>query len=174
MSDYIQSAYQQFLKRVAPKPNLPYMDCSGVTRWIDLDEIYPKRYMPDPSIWDKFILGSDFMKKEEVKTETKEQKIYLERSDSYDRAIISGDRLEPTDVFRIVDDAFRKIYMVIDTSDVIDETSVDESVIYALDIATAKVVAMDKDIKVYVYDSDSVKFRTGDFVKDYGKKEIDV
>lgn len=106
--------------------------------------------------------------------ETKEQKIYLERSDSYDRAIISGDRLEPTDVFRLVDDEFRKIYMVIDTSDVIDETSVDESVIYVLDIATAKVVAMDKDIKAYVYDPESVKFRTGEFVKGYGKKEIDV
>lgn len=125
-----------------------------------------------PSIdWDK-ILGRNTMK--EKTPETKAQKIYLERSDSYDRAIISGDRLEPTDVFRIVDDAFRKIYMVIDMSDVIDEASVDESVIYVLDIATAKIVAMDKDIKVYVYDPDSVKFRTGEFVKDYGKKEIDV
>ena len=172
MSNYTQPTYQQFLSRVGAKP--PFKDCCAEATWMNFDELQPIRYAPDLSIWDRVILGSDNMRKEETKTETKEQKIYLDRSDSYDRAIISGDRLEPTDVFRIVDDAFRKIYMVIDTSDVIDETSVDESVIYALDIATAKVVAMDKDIKVYVYNSDGVKFHTGDFVKDYGKKEIDV
>jgi hypothetical protein len=144
----------------------PVVDCTG----------FIEKYDVMPRIdWDKILLGRNTMKEKtpEIK-ETKEQKIYLERSDSYDRAIISGDRLEPTDVFRLVDDEFRKIYMVIDTSDVIDETSVDESVIYVLDIATAKVVAMDKDIKAYVYDPESVKFRTGEFVKGYGKKEIDV
>ena len=141
-------------------------DCSGYSTSFSKNYVLPK------VDWDK-ILGRTSMKEKTPETkETKEKKIYLERSDSYDRAIVDGSRLEPLDVFRIVDDEFRKAYLVIDTSEVIDADTVDDDTIYALDLVAAKVVAFSKDIKVYVYDPDCVRIKIGDFVKDYGKKEI--
>ena len=160
--DYKYPQYSQWLSRNMPEIHYctSTQDCTGYTK-----------FMLSDVNWET-VLGRTNMKKEETKT-NENKKIYLERDDGHDRAIINGDRLEPGDAFRIVDDEFRKIYLVVDISDAVEGVA-DEDTIYALEVVSAKVVAMSKDIKAYVYNPDYIKFKTGEFIKDYGKKEINV
>lgn len=141
----------------------------------DLKTIYPTfRYTPPEINWNK-IIGGIKMKKETTKEqEEKKPLISIDRGDHYDRAIIDGKKLEPGDVFRLPEDKCRKIYLVIDMSDVLDEDTVEDDVIYVLDVANAKVVAFSNDIQVHVYEPDGVRFRTSGFIQDYGKKENEV
>ena len=151
---------------------ITYMPDLSVSASYDSQTIYPTfRYTPQEV---RQIIGGVKMKNEKPKEQEEKKAIYLDRNDSYDRAIINGGQLEPGDVFRLPEDKYRKIYMVIDMSDVLDEDTVDDNVIYALDVAKAKVVAFNNDIQVNVYDPDGVKFRTGSFIQDYGEKENNV